>query len=68
MVTAGHHFSLVGDIDLYELAEATSPLSVIVRVTKRCDFGCVFCSETLMMPDLDQLDAIRANLGGSAEP
>jgi len=39
---------------------------VIVQVTKRCDFGCVFCSETLMMPDpaLDQLDAIRANLAG----
>jgi MoaA/NifB/PqqE/SkfB family radical SAM enzyme len=65
--TVGHHFSSVGDIDLCELAEAaTAPLSVIVQVTKRCDFGCVFCSETLMMPDpaLDQLDAIRANLVG----
>ena len=65
--TAGHHFSPVGDIDLCELAAAaTAPLSVIVQVTKRCDFGCVFCSETLMMPDpaLDQLDAIRANLAG----
>jgi MoaA/NifB/PqqE/SkfB family radical SAM enzyme len=65
--TAGHHFSPVGDIDLCELAEAaTAPLSVIVQVTKRCDFGCVFCSETLMMPDptLDQLDVIRANLAG----
>ena len=65
--TAGHHFSPVGDIDLCELAEsATAPLSVIVQVTKRCDFGCVFCSETLMMPDpdLDQLEAIRVNLAG----
>jgi MoaA/NifB/PqqE/SkfB family radical SAM enzyme len=65
--TAGHHFSPAGDIDLCELAEAaTAPLSVIVQVTKRCDFGCVFCSETLMMPDptLDQLDAVRVNLAG----
>src|SRR5690348_6685994 len=66
-VTAGHHFTATGDADLRELAEsASAPLSVIVQVTKRCDFGCVFCSETLMMPDptLDQLDVIRANLAG----
>jgi molybdenum cofactor biosynthesis enzyme MoaA len=65
--TAGHHFTVTGDADLRELAEsAGAPLSVIVQVTKRCDFGCVFCSETLMMPDptLDQLDVIRANLAG----
>lgn len=49
--TAGHHFTATGDADLRELAEsASAPLSVIVQVTKRCDFGCVFCSETLMMP------------------
>ena len=49
------------------LAEAaTAPLSVILQVTKRCDFDCVFCSETLQMadPTLDQLDTIRANLAG----
>ena len=65
--TAGHHFSPAGDTDPCALAEtAAAPLSVIVQVTKRCDFGCVFCSETLMMPDpsLDQLDVIRANLAG----
>jgi MoaA/NifB/PqqE/SkfB family radical SAM enzyme len=65
--TAGHHFTAAGDTDPRALAEAaTAPLSVIVQVTRRCDFGCVFCSETLMMPDptLDQLDAIRANLAG----
>ena len=59
--TAGHYFTRAGDIGPYELAEAaTAPLSVIVQVTKRCDFGCVFCSETLMMPDptLDPLDVI----------
>ena len=65
--TAGHYFTRIGDTGPCELAEtATAPLSVIVQVTKRCDFGCVFCSETLMMPDptLDQLDVIRANLAG----
>ena len=65
--TAGHHFTAAGGADPRALAEAaTAPLSVIVQVTKRCDFGCVFCSETLMMPDptLDQLDVIRANLAG----
>ena len=59
--TAGHYFSPVGDLDPRALAEAAdAPLSVIVQVTKRCDFGCVFCSETLMMPDptLDPLDVI----------
>jgi molybdenum cofactor biosynthesis enzyme MoaA len=45
---------------------AAAPLSVIVQVTKRCDFSCGFCSETLQMadPPLDQLDIIRANLAG----
>ena len=45
---------------------ATAPLSVIVQVTKRCDFGCVFCSETLQLPDasLGQLETMRDNLAG----
>jgi hypothetical protein len=67
--TSGHHFDLAGDADLAVLAgAATVPLSVIVQVTKRCDFGCVFCSETLQMadPTLEQLDVIRANLAGVA--
>jgi molybdenum cofactor biosynthesis enzyme MoaA len=65
--TTGHHFTAAGGDDARELAEAAiAPLSVIVQVTKRCDFGCVFCSETLMMPDptLQNLDVIRANLAG----
>jgi MoaA/NifB/PqqE/SkfB family radical SAM enzyme len=65
--TAGHHFALSGETDPATLAEAaTSPLSVILQVTKRCDFGCVFCSETLHMtdPTLAQLDTIRGNLAG----
>lgn len=65
--TSGHHFALGGQADTAALAgEATAPLSVILQVTKRCDFDCVFCSETLQMadPTLGQLDTIRANLAG----
>jgi MoaA/NifB/PqqE/SkfB family radical SAM enzyme len=65
--TAGHHFALDGAADPAVLAEAALvPLSVIVQVTKRCDFNCTFCSETLQMGDatLDQLDVIRGNLAG----
>jgi len=65
--TAGHHFAADGETDPAALAQrATAPLSVILQVTKRCDFDCVFCSETLRMgdPTLGQLDAIRANLAG----
>lgn len=65
--TAGHHFTVAGDADPCALADAAIvPLSVIAQVTKRCDFGCVFCSETLMMgdPTLAQLSVIQANLAG----
>lgn len=65
--TSGHYFSPAQGADPAVLAEAaTAPLSVIVQVTKRCDFGCVFCSETLQLPDpaLTQLETIRDNLAG----
>jgi len=65
--TAGHHFALSGETDPATLAEAAAaPLSVILQVTKRCDFNCTFCSETLQMgdPTLGQLDTIRGNLAG----
>ncbi len=65
--TAGHHFTLAAGADPAALAEAASaPLSVILQVTKRCDFNCGFCSETLQMadPTLEQLDTFRANLAG----
>jgi MoaA/NifB/PqqE/SkfB family radical SAM enzyme len=65
--TPGHHFTLDSQADPRALGEAaTVPLSVIVQVTKRCDFNCGFCSETLQMadPTMDQLDTIRANLAG----
>lgn len=65
--TSGHHFALVDHDDPRMLAEsATAPLSVILQVTKRCDFGCVFCSETLQMgdPTLARLDTVRGHLSG----
>jgi MoaA/NifB/PqqE/SkfB family radical SAM enzyme len=65
--TAGHHFALAAGAAPATLAEAAaSPLSVILQVTKRCDFNCGFCSETLQMadPTLEQLDTFRANLAG----
>ncbi|HUY49457.1 MAG TPA: hypothetical protein VMV92_27655 [Streptosporangiaceae bacterium] len=40
--TAGHHFTLDAGTDPAALAKAAAaPLSVIVQVTKRCDFNCV---------------------------
>jgi len=65
--TSGHHFQLAGPATLDDvLAGMTAPLSVILQVTKRCDFDCNFCSEILQRPDptLAQLDTIRANLAG----
>jgi MoaA/NifB/PqqE/SkfB family radical SAM enzyme len=65
--TSGHHFALAEGVDPGSLAAAAAtPLSVILQVTKRCDFGCVFCSETLQMtdPTLTQLERIRGNLAG----
>ncbi|MGC9665969.1 radical SAM protein [Planosporangium sp. 12N6] len=66
--TAGHHFTVSGTATVDELAEAaTVPLSVILQITKRCNFDCSFCSETLQLPDptLAELDTIRANLSGT---
>jgi hypothetical protein len=65
--TAGHHFTVDPSVDVAALAEQlTGPLSVIVQVTKRCDFDCSFCSETLQLPDptIAQLVTIRDNLAG----
>lgn len=65
--TAGHHFVARDETSLNELAESLSaPLSVILQVTKKCDFDCTFCSETLQMPDpsLEDLDTMRRNLVG----
>ncbi|MEO3853761.1 radical SAM protein [Acrocarpospora sp. B8E8] len=65
--TSGHHFALSGENDVSALAAAASaPLSVILQVTKRCDFDCSFCSETMQMkdPSLDQLATTATNLTG----
>jgi hypothetical protein len=65
--TSGHHFCLGEGAELAAVAEAAAaPLSVIVQVTKRCDFGCVFWSETLQLrdPSLAELEAMRGNLAG----
>src|SRR5690349_639417 len=67
--TEGHHFSLVPDVSVEELAErAAVPLSVILQVTKRCNFDCSFCSETLQLPDptLAELETVRDNLAGTS--
>lgn len=63
----GHHFTATPQADVEALAAAaTRPLSIILQVTKRCNFDCSFCSETLQVPDptLETLDIIRASLAG----
>jgi MoaA/NifB/PqqE/SkfB family radical SAM enzyme len=65
--TDGHYFDLAASADLETVAAAaTGPLSVIVQVTKRCNFDCSFCSETLQEPDptLAALERVRDNLVG----
>lgn len=65
--SAGHHFVAPRGADIDELiATADAPLSVILQITKRCNFDCSFCSETLQHPDpsLAELERIRDNLTG----
>ncbi|ETA01235.1 putative Fe-S oxidoreductase [Frankia sp. CcI6] len=65
--TKGHHFNLAAFGDLETIAAgASGPLSVILQVTKRCNFDCSFCSETLQEPDptLATLGRVRDNLVG----
>lgn len=42
------------------------PLSVILQVTRRCNFSCVFCSEIEKMtdPTLEEMQRMRDNLRG----
>ncbi|MCG2697742.1 radical SAM protein [Candidatus Parcubacteria bacterium] len=42
------------------------PLSIILQVTRHCNFSCIFCSETEKMPDpsLSKLHKMRDNLLG----
>ncbi|MDL4770704.1 radical SAM protein [Actinomadura xylanilytica] len=65
--TDGHHFTLSPDADLAALVDqATAPMSVILQITKRCDFDCNFCSETMQMrdPTLADLESAASNLAG----
>ena len=65
--SASHHFVTPAGTDIDSLSTAAeAPLSVILQVTKRCNFDCSFCSETLQQPDptLAQLAQIRENLTG----
>ncbi|KOU50141.1 radical SAM protein [Streptomyces sp. WM6378] len=63
--TSGHHFNAPDALDVEALAAASvAPLSVILQVTKRCNFDCTMCSEVLQMPDptLKDLETIATNL------
>ncbi|ONH51342.1 radical SAM protein [Frankia sp. CcI49] len=65
--TDGHHFQLRAPMDLDAVATAAiGPLSVILQVTKKCNFDCSFCSETLQEPDptLGAMERMRDNLAG----
>lgn len=49
-----------------EVSSNDLPLSVILQITRRCNFSCIFCSETEKMddPTLEELQKIRDNLYG----
>lgn len=64
-----HHHSFQGiqGLDIEKAAEGiTSPISVILQITRRCNFDCSFCSEIFQMPDpsLDELELMKNNLQG----
>jgi hypothetical protein len=79
-VEGGHHFSLAGQADLDALAEAAMvPLSVILQVTRRCNFDCDFCAHLAAQrdwlaverlpayaPELNPAEYLWANLKGGA--
>jgi MoaA/NifB/PqqE/SkfB family radical SAM enzyme len=66
--TSGHYFKTsMSDSELAIAAESIDrPLSVIYQVTRRCNFDCDFCSETMQTkdPTLEQIAAIHRNLAG----
>lgn len=62
-----HHFKAIQGLDIDKAAQGFScPLSVILQVTRRCNFNCSFCSEIVQMPDpsLEELDLMRQHLQG----
>lgn len=64
----GHYFkTAMTDAQLRMAADAIDrPLSVIYQVTRRCNFDCDFCSETMQTkdPTLEEIAAIQRNLAG----
>lgn len=66
--TQGHYFkTTMTDAELARSAEMIDrPLSIIYQVTRRCNFDCNFCSETMQTkdPTLDQIALIQRNLAG----
>src|SRR5579883_1213981 len=62
-----HHFKAIAGFDVGEAVEGfRSPLSVILQITRRCNFNCSFCSEIVQLPDptLEELDLMRQHLQG----
>src|SRR5579875_2035589 len=62
-----HHFKAIAGFDVDKAVEGfLSPLSVILQVTRRCNFNCSFCSEIVQLPDptLEELDLMRQHLQG----
>lgn len=49
-----------------EVISDSLPLSVILQVTRQCNFSCVFCSETEKMddPTIEEMQLMRDNLRG----
>lgn len=63
----GHHFEAIPGLDLDQAAEGfSSPLSVILQITRKCNFDCSFCSEIVRIddPTLEELDLMRQHLQG----
>jgi uncharacterized radical SAM superfamily Fe-S cluster-containing enzyme len=64
----GHYFKTT--MNGAQLARSAAvidrPLSIIYQVTRRCNFDCEFCSETMQVkdPSLDQIASIQRNLAG----
>ena len=58
----------INDKIIHNLAETLdAPLSVILQVTRRCHFNCVFCSERkdISDPPFSQLEKMAVNLEGT---
>jgi len=62
-------FECDSDLNISDLLDKVShPISVILQITRRCNFKCIFCSETSKMddPSFNDLITIKDNLMGTA--